>query len=187
MPKNLRPILELSLRVVGQAVRLAAVGAKRGVSALVKVIGDRRRGSLRTDTDQAPPEAYVPAPEPVTSPTSRPEPPAVSADASAAPPAASADSPEAPASPAHVSEEPTLVTASADAGAEEGAGPELHVAEPWEGYAQMTASDVAARLNEATAEEVAVVQLYETAHRGRKTVLAAAERRLKRVGPDPGG
>ena len=185
MPKNLRPILELSLRVVGQAVRLAATGAKRGVSALVKAIGDRRRESRRTETDPGLWQPSVPAQEPVASPASGPESPVVSATPSAGPAPPPAESLQAPASPPHVSAEPTLVTESADVGAEEGAGPELHVAEPWKGYADMKASEVASRLAEATPEDVAVVQLYETAHQSRKTVLAAAERRLKRVEPGP--
>jgi hypothetical protein len=48
--------------------------------------------------------------------------------------------------PAHVSEEPELVAESADRGSEEGAGAELHVDEPWSGYARMTAADIRSRL-----------------------------------------
>jgi hypothetical protein len=81
--------------------------------------------------------------------------------------------------PDHVSEEPVLVEAFADPGAEEGAGPEISVAEPWPAYATMKADEVIARLEEAGAAQVAVARLYEQSNRGRKTVLAAADRRLK--------
>ena len=68
---------------------------------------------------------------------------------------------------------------SADRGAEDGAGPEIEVAEPWPDYRRMNADALVERIAGASAAEVAVVQLYETSHRARKTVLFAAERRLK--------
>jgi hypothetical protein len=77
--------------------------------------------------------------------------------------------------PAHVSEEPVVVAAVG--GAE--AGAQVSVAEPWDGYRQMKAADVIDRLATADAAQLAVVQLYEGQGRGRKTVLAAVERRLK--------
>jgi hypothetical protein len=79
-----------------------------------------------------------------------------------------------PDEPEHVSEEPVVVAEGADPGAEDGAGAQVSVAEPWEGYRQMKAADVIDRLAAATPEEVAVVQLYESMHRRRKTVLEAA-------------
>jgi hypothetical protein len=45
----------------------------------------------------------------------------------------------------------------------------------------MTANDVIARLPDASPEELAAIELYEHAHRDRKTVLAAAERELRRA------
>lgn len=84
-----------------------------------------------------------------------------------------------PPPPAHVSREARLVEAFADPGAEEGAGATVHIEEPWEGYARMTANGVMARLVDAGREELAAVALYERAHRDRKTVVAAAERRLR--------
>ena len=53
--------------------------------------------------------------------------------------------------PTHVSEEPTLVEELAEPGAEDGAGAELHIREPWEGYRHMTAREVTARLRGASA------------------------------------
>ncbi len=81
--------------------------------------------------------------------------------------------------PVHVSEEPVLVAETADAGVEDGPGPALRVDEPWEGYGEMKAKEVVARLDSASREELAVIELYETTHRGRKTVLSAVERRLR--------
>lgn len=81
-----------------------------------------------------------------------------------------ADPPE----PVHVSEEPVLVAESAETGAEDGAGAELRIEEPWEGYSSMTASEVRARLRDSDAATAAAVKLYEAGHKGRSTVLQAA-------------
>jgi hypothetical protein len=106
------------------------------------------------------------------------------AEAPAPPPAERVDAPaEAPApppAPAHVSEEPVLVEAFAEPGAEDGAGAEVHVREPWQGYASLTAKEVIARLDDAGPEALATVELYERAHRNRRTVLSAADRGLRR-------
>ena len=80
----------------------------------------------------------------------------------------------------HVSEEPNLVAESADQGAEDGAHAEIDVAEPWDGYSRMTAREVEQRLGTATAEEVAVVRLYEATHKARQSVLRATERAMTR-------
>ncbi len=83
--------------------------------------------------------------------------------------------------PAHVSEGLQFVEAFAERGAEEGAGAAVHVEEPWKGYARMTADQLIARLEHASAEELAAVTLYEGSHRRRRTVLAAADRQLRRA------
>jgi hypothetical protein len=82
--------------------------------------------------------------------------------------------------PDHVDEEVVLVAEVAEEGAEDGAGPELHVNPPWDGYDQMTAADIRDRLSAATAVEAAAVELYEATGKSRRTVLDAAERALKR-------
>jgi hypothetical protein len=84
-----------------------------------------------------------------------------------------------PEPPVHLDVEPELVAEFSDPGAEEGAGAELHVNEPWDGYQQMSAADVRDRVAVAEAAELAVVQLYESSHRKRRTVLDAVERRSK--------
>jgi hypothetical protein len=82
--------------------------------------------------------------------------------------------------PDHVDEEPVLVAEAAEEGAEGGAGPELHVDPPWDGYDQMTAADIRDRLSAASSVEAAAVELYEATGKSRRSVLDAAERALKR-------
>jgi hypothetical protein len=43
----------------------------------------------------------------------------------------------------------------------------------------MTAADIRDRLSAASATEAAAVELYEATHKGRRTVLDAAERALR--------
>jgi hypothetical protein len=82
--------------------------------------------------------------------------------------------PPEPAEPVHVSEEPVLVAEVAEAGVEDGAGAELRIDEPWEGYSTMSASEIRSRLRRADAATLGAVRLYEAAHKGRSTVLQAA-------------
>ena len=82
-----------------------------------------------------------------------------------------------------VDDEPELVAEFAEPGAEDGAGAQLDVEEPWEGYSEMNSGAVLARLGEATPAELAVVELYEQTHKKRQTVLSAAARRLRAVTP----
>jgi hypothetical protein len=105
-------------------------------------------------------------------PGPRENPPAPAPSVSPAPP-------ELPDEQTHISEEPELVLESAEPGAEDGAGASVTVLEPWEGYGRMAASQVIDRLEAATTEELAAVQLYEGAHRKRQTVLDAVHRRLR--------
>jgi hypothetical protein len=81
--------------------------------------------------------------------------------------------------PVHVSEEPELVEEFAEPGAEDGAGATITVAEPWNGYEQMSAKDVIARARRANPAVLAAVRLYEARHRSRQTVLAAVDRQLR--------
>jgi hypothetical protein len=57
----------------------------------------------------------------------------------------------------------------------ESPGAEVRVEEPWEGYRAMTAPDVLDRLRVADDATRAVVRLYESTHRRRKTILAATQ------------
>ena len=81
----------------------------------------------------------------------------------------------------HVDEGTVLVAEVAETGAEDGAGPELEVEEPWDGYNRMTVEQIHDRLSEATREAVAAVQLYEAVTKSRDSVLQAAEGRLREL------
>lgn len=82
--------------------------------------------------------------------------------------------------PDHVDEEPVLVAEAAEEGAEDGAGAELTIEPPWDGYDRMAAADIRDRLGAATPAEAAAVQLYESTRKSRRSVLDAAERALRR-------
>ena len=82
--------------------------------------------------------------------------------------------------PDHADEEVVLVAEVAEEGVEDGAGPELNVEAPWDAYDEMTASEIRDRLAAADPVVAAAVNLYETTHKSRRTVLEAAERALKR-------
>ena len=86
------------------------------------------------------------------------------------------------AEPAHVEAGETLVAELADPGAEDGAGAELHVTEPWQRYDALSAADIVDRLATQDRAALSVLLLYERTHRARKTVLEAAERELERRG-----
>jgi hypothetical protein len=80
--------------------------------------------------------------------------------------------------PVHVSEEPELVAETAETGAEDGAGAEVAVDEPWTGYDEMTAADIEDRLLTEGPETAAAVRLYEASHKGRASILEAASRTM---------
>jgi hypothetical protein len=126
--------------------------------------GDTRGGTATTDEISRPAE---PPRQPATPPPAPSPTPSIDLDA---PPERE---------PVHVSEEPALVEEFAEPGAEDGAGPEIHIEEPWEGYGEMTAKEVVARLGSATPAELAAVQLYEGSHRRRQTILNAVQRELR--------
>lgn len=84
-----------------------------------------------------------------------------------------------------IDDEPELVAEFADPGAEDGAGATLEVDEPWEGYDALTADEVIGRIGEADAAALAVLALYEQAHKKRRTVLTAAQRRQRELANAP--
>ena len=161
-------LLTLPLRVAVGAARLGLGVAERLLEALLP--GAESSPSAAPGAEPAPPAERT---EPLRARRRTPQP------MRPAEPAAPAEPPE----PEHVSEEPVLVAEVADAGAEDGPGPAISVAEPWDGYRAMKADEVVARIAEASREELAVIELYEGTHRRRKTVLAAAERQLKLLSP----
>ena len=82
--------------------------------------------------------------------------------------------------PVHVSEDAEIVETVAESGAKDGAGAEVHVAEPWDGYREMKADDVIDRITGATVAELGAVELYELSGRSRQSVIDAVRRELNR-------
>lgn len=183
-------LITLPLRVTGTAVRIYWRATEQALSLASNAAGyviervspgphERPAGSANA-APGAPPEDRAPTQTPAS-----PMSPATSRES--APPAqplivprATEPQPAPPAEePTHVSEEPELVQAFAEPGAEDGAGAELRIQEPWDGYRRMTAREVTARLSGATAAVLAAVQLYESTTQGRQTVLAAVERQMR--------
>jgi hypothetical protein len=182
---------QLVLRTAEGVVGRAAMGAMQIVGAVKR--GDTSSGHENGNASASQPGAPSPAREADRTPA---RPPDASAERSEplgrAGPAASerttpivsapqpqdVEQPLAP-EPVHVSEEAELVREEAEPGAEDGAGAAVRVQPPWEGYERMAAREVIARLGDASAAELAAVELYERNHRSRQTVLEAAERRLK--------
>jgi hypothetical protein len=200
----------LWLRGVGRAVAVAANATEQVVDAVVgrtSVQGPNPRdlappAEVWSSTEVLPPERWSyrePPPEPRSyrepppEPRSYREPPREARPRKPEPPQRPPE-PEPPqdpparpvttevlGGPAHVSEEPTLVDEFAELGAEDGAGAEVHVQEPWRGYREMNAKQVIERLAEASPAELAAVQLYESRHRSRQKILTAVGSQLQKA------
>jgi hypothetical protein len=140
-------------------------------------MSDRLAGRSAVRSPQSAERRQATAPRPQATngaPPATPEPQSRTADRGLRTPA-----PPEPVEPPHVSEEPELVAEFAEPGAEESAGAEVDIEEPWEGYDRMRAAEITQRLADASDELVAVVNLYESAGKKRQSVLRAAERRLR--------
>ena len=134
-----------------------------------------KRASRRTaEPSSGAAEAAMKAAPPVDEPASA----AATAPSTVTPPAAEPTAPPPADEPTHVGEEPELVAEAAEAGAEDGAGAEVAVGEPWPGYDEMTAADIEDRLLTEGPETVAAVSLYEASHKGRASILEAASRTM---------
>jgi hypothetical protein len=82
--------------------------------------------------------------------------------------------------PAHVDTGEELVEEVAEPGAEDGAGAQVRIAEPWDGYRELRAAEIIDRIRTATPEELAAVELFELSDRRRQTVISAAQDELRR-------
>ncbi|MEA2158162.1 MAG: hypothetical protein QOD66_542 [Solirubrobacteraceae bacterium] len=187
--------IRVGLRAARVAVRGGVQASERAIALASFVVKTVTSSGSRDDyvvdasaTEERAPEKSAPgrrpsAPEPrmqpsrtQAAPPSPPAPPAPSEPAAEqAPPLTEPP----PTEPVHVSEEPTLVEEFAEPGAEDGAGAQVTIAEPWDGYAHLNAKEVIARVSDANAVELAAVQLYEAAHRNRETVMTVVERELR--------
>ncbi len=162
-------------------VRLGLSAGGLGLSAARSLLGEARRAVTGEPSRSAgwnrprPPRVWSPGPEVRERGRSASTTPIAT-------PARSARGPAGPAVPPpgakQVDDEPVRVAESAERGAEDGAGAEVRVDPPWDGYDAMTAADIRDHLVAADAALAAAVALYEGAGRGRVSVVRAAERRL---------
>lgn len=192
-------ILSLYLRAGTEVARLALTLTERAVMLAGSAIGltgrdgaPAPRAEPRTDPSEAAPGAQAAA-APAQPAAAEPAAPQAKTPDLAAPSSPTVEEvvdyeaePATPLDPAEevvktVDDEPELVEALAEPGAEDGAGAAVEVDEPWKDYGDMKADAVIARLREASAAELALVELYERSHRRRQTVLTAAERRHKEI------
>jgi hypothetical protein len=163
-----RQLISLPLRIGARVagVWLSAAEQAAGYAlAIAQRLSERGRPSQAGDRSPDRIDADLTGP-PQPAPRVREPEPATRQDAAAAQ------------QPRHVSEEATLVAELAEPGAQDGAGAEVTVSQPWSDYDRLTAKQVIARLADATAAELAAVRLYEDQNRRRETVLSAVERQL---------
>jgi hypothetical protein len=85
--------------------------------------------------------------------------------------------------PPHVDEGATVVAEFAEEGAEDGAGAQVDLNEPWVGYDRLHADELIDRLAAASDEALAAVLLYERSTRARPSVIDAAEEQLRARAP----
>ena len=176
-------VARLSLYTAEEALRLTGGVADQALK-ILRPPGPGPESAPATEADrQARPERQ---PGPAERPPSPPPPATPARAAEPSKPAEPADLPPLADEPAHVSREAVVVEELAEAGAEEGAGAELRVDEPWPDYRHLAANDIIARLEQADAAELAAVELYEQTHRARQSVLTVAERRLRTAGSGGG-
>jgi hypothetical protein len=181
----------LWLRGAGQAVSVAANVTEQVVDAVVgrtSVHAPAPRdvapaADVWRPMEASPSEGRAYAEPPREAGHREPEPPRRPPEPESPPPTQDPPTPpvriDVPGSPAHVSEGRELVEEFAERGAEDGAGAELHVQEPWRGYRELNAKQVIARLVAADPAELAAVQLYESRHRSRQKILTAVGRQLQ--------
>jgi hypothetical protein len=184
-------------KLLQMSLKMATTVARTSVQ-LVELALDRVRGGGRSDAAR-----WTPAPPPPSTPVAPREPwtdvgapvvpPPPAPDSPDVPPVASVPEPEldVPPIPDPTRDVPPIAAVPEPTPGEaarlreqrreaettaESPGAEVHVDEPWQGYASMNAPEIIDRLAVSDAAVKAVVLLYEGSHRGRKTVLRAASR-----------
>lgn len=173
-------------------LRLAAGVTEVALRLTLDALSGLRRA---LEGEELPPPAPRPRPQrrrPSSRPP-RPTPPRDStAERGAPPPDGPAPAPAEPPSAAAMpvpdeaktlDDEPDLVGEFGEAGAEEQAGAEVTVDEPWPGYERMNVKAIEDRLTAASRELLAAVVLYEGWNKKRASVRRAAERRLRQLSP----
>jgi len=156
--------LRLTARTASLVLRGSAEIATRGIALATQAV------SIVRPHEESPPAR--PAERPSEPEERQPPPPPIEHEDEI-----DLDAPPEP-EPVHVSEEPVLAAEVAEPGAEDGAGAEVRVDEPWPGYRELHADDILTRINSSDPAELAAIQLYESAHKKRQTVLSAVQRQL---------
>jgi hypothetical protein len=177
------PVLDRLPRLAELALGGARRAASAGASAARDLAADVRRRRQAQDRATAARAAAPSAPAAPTEsePPTEPEPePAAEAAPQAEPPSPSPAAPQL--APDHVDREAVVVAESADPGATGAVGAQITVGEPWKGYDELRADEVVAQVEDASAETLAVVRLYEHTQRDRRTVVDAIDRRLAAIG-----
>lgn len=186
--------MKLGTLVHGAAapVRLGLTAGEIALEVALGLVRGTRRaldGDRSHEQRVAPFKAPPPPPSRQTAPA-RPEPapPPRRPEAATPPPVppAAAEGPAVPVVPPPagaktVDDDPVPVGEFGGEGAAEGAGAEVTVDEPWDGYDTMTAAQIQKRLAGADREALAAVVLHEGVGRKRKSVIAAAEKRLRQL------
>jgi hypothetical protein len=172
--------LRLSIRTASFFLRSSEEVLKRALALTGRTASAEPRYGESTSNGRA--ETYDSAQSAPPSPTA----PTAAPPAPSAPPEPVFDERPTPLveEPSHVSEEATIVEEFAEPGAEDGVGAQVRIEEPWDGYANMSAKQVIARIGDASPAELAAIDLYESANQARQTVLSAVERQLKLITRD---
>jgi len=173
----LRPVVSVAEQL------LSLTGRGRDTTAHHDTPGERSAGAASASAEPATASAAATEAPPASSTLARESASfaAVQTETSAAESYASEVPEHVSEEPEHVSEEPELVSEVAEPGAEDGAGAQMRVDEPWPGFRELTADQIIERLEASSPEELAVIELYERSNRQRRSVISAVERELKRA------
>jgi hypothetical protein len=187
-PPVLGSILTRQYRFATRGIEIGVWTARQAIDLAGGIVDEvAGRLGLRNGNGHSPDDVFSGEVAPDAEPRPAPHRARPAPSASAAAPPAPPPEPAVPSGPAperlHVSTEPELVRESAEPGAEDGAGAQIRVDEPWPAYRHMKARDVIARLSFATRAELAAVELFELAHANRTSVVVAAQRALKKASP----
>jgi hypothetical protein len=157
--------ITLPLRVAALQLRLA----REAVDLALGMARELAPAPPSTATaDDRPPPARTPTPGSAAEAPARPRPRRTARKATAARPARRRRSGPTTGEAAAI----RAAQRESEAGAG-GPGPELRLAEPWDGYDAMRLDEVLERLQDADPTQLAVVRLYESQHENRHAILLA--------------
>jgi hypothetical protein len=165
-------------RASGQRTRGRPATAANGGDPAPAAAPRARRTSARTTTRATKPAATPPTPPADTEPPPKPRARRTARKATADKPARQRKTGPTRGQAAAIREaqrETEGQAAAASAGPARGAGPQVHVDVPWEGYDAMPLDQVLARLADADETLLAIVRMYESTHENRQAVLLATE------------